>query len=152
MSHRVRIRSVRTTTLSKEQMREGINDMVATLRSLSVDEVSAVCGWACRLSQDELWQSHPVAVKELKNYVEQLEQRNIFELGSSDLFIELPQADVKFMLCHESDVHFESSDPVLIRRFIGSWLERGHIVYVSPRAYSNVGKLRWRELRPMSGD
>jgi hypothetical protein len=85
----------------------------------------------------------------LKGYIAKLEQQGIFRLGSSDLWIEAAENKAKYLLCHESDMHFQSSDVELIRRVIRRWLHQGYPLYVSFRPDgTDFEKRRWHKLAP----
>ena len=86
-------------------------------------------GWACDLEIDELYRDHRIESHGLLDFVEDSTRRGAFTLGESDLHIRGAGIDFEFMLCHESDIHFESADPELVRRVASAWKATGLSVH-----------------------
>ncbi len=59
---------------------------------------------------DELWHPTEINTLELAAFVEQSVRDGIFQFGGSDLHVEDVDGTIKFRLCHERDIHFESHD------------------------------------------
>jgi hypothetical protein len=82
-------------------------------------------GWACNLPIDELWKVHAVPSLSLYNFIHESERDGLLVMGESDLFIGDNQETTYFLLCHEADVHFVSSDQHRLACVIQSWKPKG---------------------------
>jgi hypothetical protein len=86
-------------------------------------------GWACKLGIDDLYKDHRVESDRLLDFVEESTDRGIFILGQSDLYIHGAGVGFSFRLCHESDIHFESTDLALASRVVSVWKAAGLSVH-----------------------
>ena len=82
-------------------------------------------GWACRLGIDELYTDHRIESHRLLDFVDESTRQGVFTLGQSDLHIQGADIGFSFLLCHESDVHFESADLALVTRVVAAWKAAG---------------------------
>jgi len=82
-------------------------------------------GWGCRLEIDDLWQGRPVPTTGLRAFIRESIERGVFPLGDGDLFIEAPSKLFRFQICHESDLHFRSEEPLLVDDVRSRWASAG---------------------------
>jgi hypothetical protein len=86
-------------------------------------------GWACNLDIDELWKDIPITIEELGSFIQQSTERGIYNLGRSDLFIQVKDGTVKFLLCHESDINLETENSELLQEVKAHWAAQGYRGY-----------------------
>jgi len=96
-----------TESLSVEQMRDCIPDIIRFLISAGSDHLNVTYGWACSLPQDKLWLPHVVETAKLDTFIERSVRDGILSFGRSDLHIEDPLETIEFTLCHEIRPSFQ---------------------------------------------
>jgi hypothetical protein len=147
-NHAESIEEVRTEPLPVEQLRGNIPDIISFLLSLGYERVTVTYGFGCNLPIDRLWKPVETHTGQLSAYIERSEQEGVFQLGRCDLHIEDAQNTLEFRLCHESDIHFASTDRTLVEQAIALWQKRGLVLYVSPGPKGSAGPMQWRRLEP----
>ena len=106
--------------ISSDAMRE----FIARLPSLMHDiygnrNVTVFYGWACNLHHDLLHKPMQVPLEVFPYFIEDSVEQRIFEVCCSDLVIESPDAAIRILLCHESDIHLDGTDDEAIARIVG---------------------------------
>jgi hypothetical protein len=133
-----------TNPLTLQQLEKSVPEIVNLLLALGA-QVNVECGYACNLPIDELWQTMQMDLSHLQDFIERSRNNRIFELGASDLHVSDLERRWSFKLCHESDLHFVSSDRELLEYVAMTWNRRGFTVMISP--YTTVQAPReWRTM------
>lgn len=91
--------------LTKTQVREYLAKLPSLLAALGHRECDVSYGWQCDLPVDALWCDHRISVDSLSAFIESSVEQEIFNPGSSELFVESPDSSLSVKFCHESDVH-----------------------------------------------
>lgn len=107
-------------------------------------------GYGCPLAVDELWQPEQVRTADLRSFVEESEQKGAFRLGEGDLHIEDSLGTLMFTSCHESDIHFESTQPAFVDEVVASWGSKGFALYLSSAPKGSASARDWRRIDPSS--
>ena len=105
--------------ISADRMREFISQLPSVLREIYGDcRLTVSYGWSCNLHQDLLYKHMTVPVDVFPYFIKDSIEHRIFEICSSDLWIESPDSNVRILLCHESDIHIDGSDNQSIARIL----------------------------------
>ena len=78
---------------------------------------------------DDVWKSHPAKLGEIPSIIENWIQDRIFEFGEWDLYLQDTDNKYRFLLCHETDIHFFSEDDKAIQEIKKVWESKGFKVY-----------------------
>ena len=140
------LEEVRTEPLAVSQLTRAVPEIIDFLRSWGYDRVQITYGWGCRLPIERLWCPIQFDVSQLGVFVEAALREGMFQFGNSDLHIEDLQKKLEFLICHESDIHFASTDQNLVEEIIAKWLDRGFVVYVSPGPKGSARAKEWTRL------
>jgi len=133
-----------TNPLSLDQLEKNIPE-ITNLKVALGTPVNVEYGWGCNLPTDQLWQTTLIDFSDLQNFIESARKSGIFKLGASDPHVSDLDGRWSFTLCHESDLHFVSSDRQLIEQIAAMWNSSGFNVQVSP--YATVqGHRKWRKI------
>lgn len=132
------------TPLSIQQLRDSVSDIARFLASVGRGPFSVEYGWGCNLPTNDLWHPIEITPAQLEEFVERSENEGSFKLGACDLIIGDQAARFSFIICHESDLHFTSSDRDLQEQVSTLWREKGFTVYVSP--YDVKGHRDWKRI------
>jgi len=131
-----------TNPLTLQQLETSVPEVVNLLLALGT-QVNVVYGYACNLPIDELWQAMQMDLSHLKDFIAKSRKDEILALGASDLHVNDLEKRWSFKICHESDLHFVTSDRMLLEQVAALWSHRGFTVHVSP--YTAVQAPReWR--------
>jgi len=105
-------------------------DSIAELWArFSPETVVVLYGWACNLDVPDLWQEMPTPTPALRAFIRASMERGVYDLGESDLYNQDPHESFRSLLCHESDIHFRSTDESLVNIVEAAWQD----VYLDPR-------------------
>lgn len=115
-----------TEALSQPQILRQIEDMGNLLGSIGTERVTVEYGWGCKLKPADLWQPVEVDIEGLSKFVADASRSGIYTAGSADLVIRDPQGRFQLLFCHESDIHFKSSDPRMTSRVRDRWRNEGY--------------------------
>jgi len=115
-----------TQTLTTEQIRNELGYIVDFFRAHGTEELTVRYGWSCNLPMDELWQDIATTAEGLPRLVERSIADGLYPIGDADLFIRDRPGRVEFLLCHESDVHCESTDMEIVEQVKQQWQKRGY--------------------------
>ena len=67
--------------------------------------------WGLEIYKSETWGYEISSVVDLPGQVEHLEESGCGQLGSDDLYIRLPELDLEFRFCNDSDIHLDYAQP-----------------------------------------
>ena len=146
------LHEVRTESLAGSQLQDGVLEIVGLLRSWALDRVDLSYGWGCNLPMDKLWRPQQIDAAQLGAFVEQSVAEGTFRFGQCDLHIEDLRRTLKFTICHESDIHFESAARELVDEIVSRWLVRFSVLYVrtGPKGSARAAE-QWSRRIPTSG-
>lgn len=118
---------IQTSQLEIPQLESEVIWICDFLAEIGLPLFQVMYGWGCNVDEQYgLWQNVPVQAGELYAYVHSCRRSGAFELGNADLRIQSPDSDLEFLLCHESDVHFEADNNELIEAVRTVWIGRGY--------------------------
>jgi len=124
MPTEIRCRPLETAELESELC--FIRDYLTKAGGISLD---VMYGWACNLEQDELYKIHPIRVDQFLDFISDSRAKGVFGLGKSDMHIEMPDRNIRLVLCHESDIHFQGPKEEA-DKFHSRWEAKGFRPYV----------------------
>src|SRR6266571_4069447 len=110
MGSTVQAQQVRTGQLTADQLQPLVAEIQRLLRDWGYDRVKVTFGHGCSLPVDQLWQPREINAIELQSFIEASIRNGVFRFGRCDLHIEDREETLEFRLCHESDIHFESTE------------------------------------------
>jgi hypothetical protein len=116
---------VRTEPLTDPVLEGQLGVLYELCLEFDSGEIDVSYGWACNLDADQLWKDQRIPTSSLPSFVNRSTAEGIVFLGGSDLHIKGVRVAFSFTLCHESDIHFESPDPLLVSRVTNAWAESG---------------------------
>jgi hypothetical protein len=142
---------VKTRPLTVEELRARIPEIQHLLLGWGHDRVSVTFGYGTKLPMDQLWIPKEIDTSSIGAFVDGAVRKGIFEVGGSDLHIEDRQETLEFRLCHESDIHFESTDQGLVEQVITFWRGRGLGIQVSTGEKGSALPRVWTSADPGTG-
>ncbi len=117
--------TIRTESLAVERLAGLLPGVYRLCQAFSPTGLDVCYGWACNAEPVALWVDHRITSNALPEFVQRSMVSGIVELGGSDLHISGVDAEFRLTICHESDLHFESSDPELVARIAEAWAAEG---------------------------
>ena len=87
----------------------------------SSSKVSVMYGVACKTDNDRLWVPFDIVTATLPEWIERSIQDGVYEPGNSDIFI-FDKDRLTVRLCHEADIHIETSFASIIQMCAHRWL------------------------------
>ena len=121
------MKKIQTIKLSRQELLNEIKFIISLFESIDEKESLLMLGWGCDLSIDDLYKTKKVRIDELELKIFAYEKDNKLRIGSSDIFISSINNDFKFLLCHESDIHFETSEKSYYKTVLKHWMDTGLI-------------------------
>ena len=106
-------------------------------------KVSVMYGVACNVDNDRLWAPFDVVTATLPEWIERSIQDGIYEPGNSDIFI-LDKNRLTVRLCHEADIHIETSFASIVQMCAHRWLGKRYRLLRSETVPSSSNS--WREV------
>ena len=146
MSNDVQHQEVRTQPLTVDQLRERVPEISTLLRSWGYERITVMYGSESNLLMDDLWRPMEIDTLALPAWIERTQREGIFRYGRSDLHIEDLQKTLEFLLCHESDIHFASTDQSRVQEVITLWRAKGFTLYVSPGPKGSASRKDWKRI------
>ncbi len=116
---------LRTKTLDLPVLAKQLDSIVELCARFSPETVVVLYGWACNLDTPDLWQKMPTPTAALRTFIRASMERGVYDLGESDLYIQDTDESFRFLLCHESDIHFRSLDQTLVDIVEAAWQDAG---------------------------
>lgn len=108
--------------VSSNLMREFLAALPSVMRGIYGNRnLTAYYGWACNLHSDLLYIPMRVPLDVFPCFIADSVEQQIFEMCGSDLLIESPDANVRILICHESDIHLDGTDDESINRIVASF-------------------------------
>ena len=111
--------------LSRSDYLRAVEATVEFLRSAGVTEVLVAYGFGCDCPDEQLYQDVPMPLDALLTFMAEGEARDYYRMGRDNLHVKDNTGRVKFLFCHESDIHFISEDRVVVERLKAAWLAEG---------------------------
>ena len=146
MKSEVKFQEVRTEPLANDRIPEFVPEITRTLGSWGHTRIKVTHGFGCNLPIDRLWQAIEIATPQLAFFIERSLREGTFRYGRCDLHIEDLQETLEFKLCHESDVHFASTDPNLVEQVITLWRRDGIALFASPGPKGSALRKEWKQI------
>lgn len=116
---------LRTKPLELPVLAEQLDSIVELCARFSPETVVVLYGWACNLDTPDLWQEMRTPTAALRALIRTSMERGVYDLGESDLYIQDAGESFRFLLCHESDIHFRSLDESMINIVEAAWRGAG---------------------------
>ena len=114
-----------TKPLELPVLAQQLDSIVELCARFSPESVVVLYGWACNLDVPDLWQEMPTPTSALRAFIRESMERGVYDLGESDMYIQDPDEIFQFLLCHESDIHFRSTDQALLNIVKAAWQDAG---------------------------
>ncbi len=112
-----------------------IDRTVQFLGEIGAEEILVAYGWG-RVSPDELlYEDIRMPLSKLMSFIAESEDR--YRPGRDNLHLSDPDGRFQILLCHESDIHFVSDDPLLVERLKQKWDAEGRETYLVPATGSD---------------
>jgi hypothetical protein len=140
----VQAQEIAATLLPAQTLREWIGELACFLDTVGHGPYSVELGWGATLPTEQLWHQVEVAPKDIPALIRESEAKGVIRLGTSDLIIRSKERAINFTICHDSDIHFVSSDEDLLRTVTALWRAKGWEVYQS--AYAVGGRREWTKV------
>ncbi|MFO0957259.1 MAG: hypothetical protein U0800_07295 [Isosphaeraceae bacterium] len=117
--------------ISSAEILEELDVFIQILLDVKVPTVYVSFEFGCLVEGLVQAKDVPVATDDLACFLEDSEDRGVFELGESNVAIRSGIRGLYFLLCHEHDVHFAAEDDRLVRRVRNRWasLYRGSYAF-----------------------
>jgi hypothetical protein len=138
----------RTEPLDVARLRARVPEIAQLLNDWRFERVDATYGYGCNLPMNQLWQATEIDAMHLDAFVTDGVRSGIIKIGSCDLHIEDREKTIEFRICHESDVHFESTNKGLVDQVVKLWLGEGFTVYVAEGPKGSALPKNWTRLDP----
>ena len=119
----------RTAVLTKPQLEQEISGIIRFLLSNGKHDLNVSFGWGCYLDDDELYQAKSLPLLDLSAFIARSIESDLFSLGEGDFFIESQDGEIRFVLCHESDIHMTAKNRELAQQVASGWESRGYAPY-----------------------
>jgi hypothetical protein len=87
--------------------------------------VSVMYGVGCNAENDRLWVPFDIVTATLPEWIERSIRDGIYGPGNSDIFI-FDKDRLTARLCHEADIHIETSFASIIQTCAHRWLGKGY--------------------------
>jgi hypothetical protein len=110
--------------ISVTEVQQEIPVLCSTVRDGGSQQVGVMYGVGCRTEANELWAESKIQTGDLDAWIADSIRRGVYSPGCCDLFI-FDGNRLIVHLCHESDVHIETTDPEIIRNCTSRWLGNG---------------------------
>lgn len=94
-----------TGRLSLDEYEDEVAAVAEFFVSLGVDAVMVEFGFVCEDEQFDPMVPVPVSPALLASFVDNLEERDIYDMGSKDLFLKSDDDRVAFLFCEMADIH-----------------------------------------------
>jgi hypothetical protein len=120
---------IRTNILIPAQIEAEIDEFVTFLNTKGINDLTVMYGWACNLNYKELYQKIPLATEKLKQFIVQSIENGVYKIGQCDLFIQTNQDELEFVLCHEADIHFKTTNALLVQEMKSNWQAKDYQWY-----------------------
>ena len=120
---------IRTGLLNIEQLKTELETVIARFNSKNVQQVTVMYGFDCELDQAELYKEITIDVSDINAFIKCSESEGIYKFGDNDFYISVKPLDMEFLFCHESDVHFTSSDNEIFAQIKQEWQNEGYEAY-----------------------
>src|SRR5688572_4046849 len=124
--------TIGTAPLTLTAAWQEIDALVAFLAGLDIHQVAITYGWGCNARSIE--QPVTVPTTALVEFLHKSIAQGIYHLGEDNLYIEANfgahaveerTVTLKIKLCHEADIHFETTDTAIEARLQAEWQNRG---------------------------
>jgi hypothetical protein len=105
--------------LPEDLLRECVVALPRVLLALLGDaELTAMYGWGAKIHSDLTYQPMRVWTTWLESFIEDSLEHRIIVPGQSDFLFSIPEERLHIVICHESDIHVNGTDDLLIQRFL----------------------------------
>jgi len=127
--------------IGKAEVQQEIPFLCALVRGGGSQQIGVMYGLACRAEDGALWTESKIEAPLLDEWIADSIRRGIYSPGECDLFI-FDGERLTVQLCHESDIHVETTEVQIIRDCTARWLERRFRVVSKPLSTGND----WKEV------
>jgi hypothetical protein len=129
-----------TSTLSFREIEKEINALTRLLIRAEIHAVLVSYGFGCRREGLDAAEDIPVATALLADFIDGSEDDGIYPFGEGDLEVRSEDGRIRFLLCHEGDVHCSGTDRRLVERVRRRWAK------LYRYSYEHNGQGNWRPL------
>lgn len=112
--------------LDEVQMVDEVPEIMKLLSSNGLDDLVVEYGWGSRVDPDKMWTGIDVKTTDLSNFVQRSINEGMYSPGKADLIIADKGRSAQFRLCHESDIHLESDNQLLLDQIGKHWVAKGY--------------------------
>lgn len=126
---RIKNMKIQTGLLNIDQLKTELEIVIDRFKSKNVQQVTVMYGFDCELDQDELYKEITIDVNDINTFIKRSENEGIYKFGDNDFYIMAKPIDMEFLFCHESDVHFTSSDNGIFAQIEQEWEHEGYEAY-----------------------
>lgn len=118
---------IRTDLLSDVQAWEVVHAMIEFLKSKQITNVTAFYGFSCKTKHT--YEPIPIRTDDIETFLLQSTLDKNYIFNQDELLIETVTPKMLFILCHESDVHFESIEKETDEEVADLWKRMGLSVF-----------------------
>jgi len=122
------------------EIEDEIEAMIDLLQESGIHVVLVSYGFGCNVEDLEETEDIPVATSLLGDFLDRNEDAGIYPFGEADLEIRTEAGEIRFLLCHEGDVHCSGADVHLVGRVRARWKS------VYGHSYEHEGEGTWKRL------
>lgn len=129
-------REVITDPLDRGDLWFDLRENVILFKQLGVTQPLVLFGfsWGKQI-YDGPWTEQPISVDQLTHQVLEAEEKQFGKLGDDNLYIRVPEMDIRVQYSHETDIHLSYSDEnIFVQNVLARWLERQWLTYGPRRA------------------
>jgi hypothetical protein len=117
-----------TRSLDVSDMWRELSFVSKHLQQLGEDRCFVIFGfaWGSEYYDGGLWKEVEIPIIKLAEEVGRVQQAGLGSLGSDDLFIRVPQLEIEFHFCNDSDIHLSYEQPSELSEFFyENWKSKG---------------------------
>ena len=110
--------------LTEEQFLKEIEEMPELLSQLGINYVLISFGYGCNEDLEDLWKERQISVDDIADFLQQNIDSGLFTPTTGDLFIKSNEHGTEILFCHESDIHFKTSNENAFQMKRNDWISK----------------------------
>ncbi len=121
-----------TQTLTHDEMEDQTRMIYKFLEHKRIDKLIFTLGFGAPSA--DMYRPRNIKLENLARVIKENISQGKFRLGDDDLYIKDENKDLRFILCHESDVHFTSINISILEEVESIWksmkfqVKKAHII------------------------